>query len=94
MISANVAACIRGIRLLGDGATKEAYDLLKGFYGPRTQGSCRSAGFSYRGAGKVRRRLRRRARSRTFTSARTATRNLDLPLAIDCPRLLPMFFAG
>jgi hypothetical protein len=31
MISANVSACIRGIHLLGDGATKEACDLLKDF---------------------------------------------------------------
>jgi len=38
--------------------------------------------FSYRGAGKVRRRSRRRVRRRVFSNARTATRNLDLPLAI------------
>ena len=39
------------------------------------------AGFIYRGAGKARRRMRR-ARLRVFTNVRTATRNLDLPLAI------------
>jgi len=44
--------------------------------------------FSYRGAGKVRRRIRRLVRSRFFNNARTATRNLDLPLAIDDPHLL------
>ena len=41
--------------------------------------------FSYRGAGKVRRRIRRLVRSRFFNNARTATRNLDLPLAIGDP---------
>src|SRR6516162_10812981 len=41
--------------------------------------------FSYRGAGKVRRRIRRLVRSRFFHNARTATRNLDLPLAIGDP---------
>src|SRR6516162_2082084 len=44
--------------------------------------------FSYRGAGKVRRRIRRLVRSRFFNNARTATRNLDLPLAIGDPHLL------
>ena len=34
----------------------------------------------YRGAGKVRRRIRRLVRSRVFNNARTATRNLDLPI--------------
>jgi len=43
--------------------------------------------FSYRGAGKVRRRIRRLVRSRFFNNARTATRNLDLPLAIATPSL-------
>jgi hypothetical protein len=47
------------------------------------------AGFSYRGAGKVRRRLRRRIRSRPFTNARTATRSLDLLLAIGDPHVCP-----
>ena len=41
--------------------------------------------FSYRGAGKVRRRIRRLVRSRLFNNVRTATRNLDLPLAIATP---------
>ena len=41
--------------------------------------------FFYRGVGTVRRRLRRRA----FTSARTAPRSLDLPLAIANPHLVP-----
>jgi hypothetical protein len=35
---------------------------------------------TYRGA--LRRRLRRRVSSRAFTNVRTATRSLDLPLAI------------
>ena len=47
----------------------------------RAEGRARRA-FSYRGAGKVRRRIRRLVRSRFFNNARTATRNLDLPLAI------------
>jgi hypothetical protein len=47
-------------------------------------------GFSYRGEGKVRRRIRHRARARAFTNARTATRSLDLPLDIgDPPYLFP-----
>jgi hypothetical protein len=37
----------------------------------------------YRGA--LRRRIRRLVRSRVFNNARTATRNLDLPLAIGDP---------
>ena len=45
--------------------------------------------FSYRGAGKVRRRSRRRVRRRVLSNARTATRNLDLPLAIGAPHLIP-----
>src|SRR6516165_8210428 len=45
--------------------------------------------FSYRGAGKVRRRIRRLVRSRFFNNARTATRNLDLPLAIGDPHPRP-----
>jgi hypothetical protein len=45
----------------------------------------RASGLSYRGAGKVRRRIRRLVRSRFFNNARTATRNLDLPLAIATP---------
>jgi hypothetical protein len=41
------------------------------------------AGFiPYLGVGKVRRRIRRLVLSRVFNNARTATRNLDLPLAI------------
>src|SRR3974390_1026165 len=40
----------------------------------------------YRGA--LRRRIRRLVRSRFFNNARTATRNLDLPLAIGDPHLL------
>ena len=40
----------------------------------------------YRGA--LRRRIRRLVRSRVFNNARTATRNLDLPLAIGDPHLL------
>ena len=44
---------------------------------------------SYRGAGKVRRRIRRLVRSRFFNNARTATRNLDLPLAIGDPHPRP-----
>jgi hypothetical protein len=43
----------------------------------------------YRSAGKVRRRIRRRARARPFTNARTATRSLDLPLAIGDPHVCP-----
>ena len=35
----------------------------------------------------VRRRLRRRVRPRAFTNARTATRSLDLPLAIGDPSI-------
>src|SRR6202008_4397534 len=47
-------------------------------------------GFSYRGEGKVRRRIRHRARARAFTNARTATRSLDLPLDIGySPYLFP-----
>src|SRR6516165_3085339 len=53
----------------------------------RAEGRARRA-FSYRGAGKIRRRIRRLVRSRSFNNARTATRNLDLPLAIGDPRLL------
>jgi hypothetical protein len=46
--------------------------------------------FTYRGAGTVRRRTRRRVRPRVFSNARTATRNRDLPLAIRRPHnLLP-----
>jgi hypothetical protein len=41
--------------------------------------------FSYRGAGKVRRRIRRLVRSLFFNNTRTATLNLDLPLAIALP---------
>ena len=41
----------------------------------------------YRGA--LRRRIRRLVRSRLFNNARTATRNLDLPLAIFDPILVP-----
>jgi hypothetical protein len=41
----------------------------------------------YRGA--LRRRIRRLVRSRVFDNARTATRNLDLPLAIDHPSDYP-----
>jgi hypothetical protein len=52
----------------------------------RTEGRARR-GFSYRGAGKVRRRIRRLVRSRFFNNARTATRNLDLPLIIGDPHL-------
>ena len=44
---------------------------------------------SYRGAGKVRRRIRRLVPSRFFNNARTATRNLDLPLAIGDPHPRP-----
>jgi hypothetical protein len=29
MITENIATCIRGIRLAGDGKTQEAYDLMK-----------------------------------------------------------------
>ena len=43
----------------------------------------------YRGA--LRRRIRRLVRSRVFSNARTATRNLDLPLAIRDPRPIPGF---
>ena len=42
----------------------------------------------YRGA--LRRRIRRLVRSRLFNNARTATRNLDLPLAICDPILVPV----
>jgi hypothetical protein len=42
----------------------------------------------YRGA--VRRRIRRLVRSRFFNNVRTATRNLDLPLAICDPILVPV----
>jgi hypothetical protein len=52
----------------------------------RAEGRARRA-FSYRGAGKVRRRIRRLVRSRFFNNVRTATRNLDLPLAIGDPHL-------
>jgi hypothetical protein len=41
----------------------------------------------YRCADKVRRRMRRRVRARVLTSARTATRNFDLQLAIATLRL-------
>ena len=50
----------------------------------RAEGRARRA-FSYRGTGKARRRIRRLVRSRFFHNARTATRNLDLPLAIGDP---------
>ena len=43
----------------------------------------------YRGA--LRRRIRRLVRSRVFNNARTATRNLDLPLAIDDPIATQLF---
>ena len=39
----------------------------------------------------LRLRIRRQVRSRVFNSARTATRNLDLPLAIRDPRPIPGF---
>jgi hypothetical protein len=29
MITENIATCIKGIRLLGDGKAQEAYDLMK-----------------------------------------------------------------
>jgi hypothetical protein len=35
--------------------------------------------------GKLRRRSRRRVRSRVFNNARTASRNRDLPLAMESP---------
>ena len=50
-----------------------------------------SAGLCHRGARKVRQRLRRRVRSRVFNNARTATRNLDLPLAIGVPIAAQLF---
>jgi hypothetical protein len=43
----------------------------------------------YRGA--LRRRIRRLVRSRVFNNARTATRNLDLPLAIGDPIATQLF---
>ena len=43
----------------------------------------------YRGA--LRRRIRRLVRSRVFNNARTATRNLDLPLAIGNPIATQLF---
>jgi hypothetical protein len=43
----------------------------------------------YRGA--LRRRMRRLVRSRVFNNARTATRNLDLPLAIGDPIATQLF---
>ena len=43
----------------------------------------------YRGA--LRRRMRRLVRSRVFNNARTATRNLDLPLAIGDPIAAQLF---
>jgi hypothetical protein len=39
----------------------------------------------------VRRRIRRLVRPRVFNNARTATRNLDLPLAICDPIFVPLF---
>jgi hypothetical protein len=60
--------------------------LLKGGINARRS---RRLVFSYRRVGKVRRRIRRLVRSRVFNSARTATRNLDLPLAICDPILVP-----
>jgi hypothetical protein len=48
----------------------------------------------YRGA--LRRRIRRLVRSRLFNNARTATRNLDLPLAMEGPHLThkPVYCIG
>jgi hypothetical protein len=48
----------------------------------------------YRGA--LRRRMRRLVRSRLFNNARTATRNLDLPLAMEGPHLThkPVYCMG
>jgi hypothetical protein len=48
----------------------------------------------YRGA--LRRRIRRLVRSRVFNNARTATRNLDLPLAMETPHLThkPVYSIG
>ena len=48
----------------------------------------------YRGA--LRRRIRRLVRSRVFNNARTATRNLDLPLAMEGPHLThqPVYCIG
>ena len=46
-------------------------------------------GPSYRGAAKVRRRMRGLVRSRVFNNARTAPRNLDLLPAISAPILFP-----
>jgi len=45
------------------------------------------ASLPYRGAGKVRRRIRRRDRPRIFNKLRTATRNFDLLLAMATPDL-------
>ena len=47
--------------------------------------------FSYRRVGKVCRRIRRLVGPRVFNNARTATRNLDLPLAIDDPIATHLF---
>src|SRR6516162_10012152 len=48
----------------------------------------------YRGA--LRRRMRRLVRSRVFNNPRTATRNLDLPLAMEGPHLThkPVYCIG
>jgi len=48
----------------------------------------------YRGA--LRRRMRRLARSRVFNNARTASRNRDLPLAMEDPHLThqPVYCIG
>jgi hypothetical protein len=55
----------------------------------RSQRKMYAVSLIYRGA--LRRRIRRLVRSRVFNNARTATRNLDLPLAIGDPIATQLF---